>query len=143
MRPRRSAASATSAARSMSNRTRASSAASPISGSGASTTATSARRAGGATRSLQNPDRIFYPRVRDEDGVVYEVTWDDAIDTIAETLAHYQGDQFAALASPDSTNEEVYALQQFTRAVMGTNNIDRHADASPARGRSGRSRRAR
>ncbi|HEY8447517.1 MAG TPA: molybdopterin-dependent oxidoreductase [Thermomicrobiales bacterium] len=74
---------------------------------------------------VQNPERIFYPRVRDENGRTYEVTWDDAISTVAETLKHYQGDQFAALASADSTNEEVYALQQFVRAVMGTNNIDR------------------
>jgi hypothetical protein len=45
--------------------------------------------------------------------------------TVAETFAHHQGDQFAALASPDNTNEEAYLLQQFTRAVMGSNNIDR------------------
>ena len=75
---------------------------------------------------VQSPDRIYYPRVKEENGVVYEVTWEDAIDGVAETLAHYQGDGFAALASPDSTNEEVYALQQFTRAVMNTNNIDRY-----------------
>lgn len=74
---------------------------------------------------LQSPDRIFYPYVREEDGSAFEVTWEDAITTAAETLAHYQGDTFAAIASPDSTNEEVYALQLFTRAVMGTNNIDR------------------
>jgi formate dehydrogenase major subunit len=74
---------------------------------------------------IQHPDRLFYPRVRAENGMTYEVTWSDAIDTIAETLAHYQGDQFAALVSPDSTNEEAYALQQFVRAVMNTNNIDR------------------
>jgi predicted molibdopterin-dependent oxidoreductase YjgC len=74
---------------------------------------------------VQHPDRIFYPRVRAENGMTYEVTWTDAIETVAETLAHYQGDQFAALASPDSTNEEAFALQQFVRAVMNTNNIDR------------------
>lgn len=79
---------------------------------------------------IQHPDRIFYPRVKEADGVAYEVTWSDAIDSIAETLAHYQGDVFAALASPDSTNEEAYSLQQFTRAVMGTNNIDRYLTAS-------------
>ena len=92
---------------------------------------------------LQNPDRIFYPYVRDEDGSVYEVTWDDAINTAAETLAHYQGDQFAAIASPDSTNEEVYALQLFTRAVMGTNNIDRMLTPAQRVGRNGRPGRAR
>ena len=46
-----------------------------------------------------------------------------------KTLAHYQGDAFAALASPDTTNEEAYALQLFTRAVMGSNNVDRHLSA--------------
>jgi formate dehydrogenase major subunit len=75
---------------------------------------------------IQHPDRIYYPRVREQNGIAYEVTWDDAIDSIAETLAHYQGDAFAALVSPDSTNEEAYALQQFTRAVMNTNNVDRY-----------------
>ncbi|MDQ2682561.1 MAG: molybdopterin-dependent oxidoreductase [Chloroflexota bacterium] len=75
---------------------------------------------------LQSPDRIFYPYVKDDDGGRYEVTWDDAINATAETLAHYQGDQFAALVSPESTNEEIYALQMFTRAVMGTNNVDVH-----------------
>ncbi len=86
---------------------------------------------------IQHPDRIFYPRVRDTSGMAFEVTWSDAIDAVAETLAHYQGDAFAALASPDSTNEEAYALQQFTRAVMGTNNIDRYltpAEAAVDRG---------
>lgn len=83
--------------------------------------------------AVQHPDRIYYPRVREESGIVYEVTWEDAIDGIAETLAHHQGDAFAALASPDSTNEEVYALQQFTRAVMNTNNIDRYQTANQAK----------
>jgi len=87
--------------------------------------------------AVQHPDRIMYPRVREANGIPYEVTWEDAIDSIAETLGHYQGDVFAALASPDSTNEEVYALQQFTRAVMSTNNIDRYltpAEAAVERG---------
>ncbi len=74
---------------------------------------------------VQHPDRLMYPRVRDGNGV-YETTWDDAIDQAAESLAHFQGGAFAALSSPDTTNEEAYQLQVFTRAVMGTNNIDRH-----------------
>ena len=83
---------------------------------------------------VQHPDRLFYPTLRDRvdeiAGASYEVTWDDAIDLVAESLAHYQGDQFAALASPDATNEEVYVLQQFTRAVMGSPNIDRYLTPS-------------
>ncbi|MGH2534062.1 MAG: molybdopterin-dependent oxidoreductase [Thermomicrobiales bacterium] len=74
---------------------------------------------------VQHPERVFYPRTRDAGGQTYEVAWSEAIDTVAEELAHYQGGQFAALASPDSTNEEVYFLQQFARAVMHSNNIDR------------------
>jgi predicted molibdopterin-dependent oxidoreductase YjgC len=85
---------------------------------------------------IQSTDRLFYPTLRDKTGPAagqtYEVTWDDAIDLVAETLAHYQGDQFAALASPDATNEEVYILQQFTRAVMGSPNIDRYQTPSQA-----------
>ena len=73
---------------------------------------------------VQHPDRLLYPRVRDGNGV-YETNWAEAIDIAAEELAHYQGDAFAALASPDTTNEEAYQLQLFTRAVMGSNSIDR------------------
>ncbi|MDQ3694203.1 MAG: molybdopterin-dependent oxidoreductase [Chloroflexota bacterium] len=85
---------------------------------------------------VQSTDRLFYPTLRDKDGPAagqaYEVTWDDAIDLVAETLAHYQGEQFAALAAPDATNEEVYLLQQFTRAVMASPNIDRYLTPSQA-----------
>ncbi len=73
---------------------------------------------------VQHPDRLLYPRVRDANGV-YETGWTEAIDIAAEELAHYQGGAFAALASPDTTNEEAYQLQLFTRAVMSSNNIDR------------------
>jgi predicted molibdopterin-dependent oxidoreductase YjgC len=79
---------------------------------------------------VQHPERIYYPRVCEANGMTYEVTWDDAIGSIAETLAHYQGDAFACLVSPDSTNEEAYALQRFARAVMGTNNVDRYLTPS-------------
>jgi predicted molibdopterin-dependent oxidoreductase YjgC len=81
---------------------------------------------------VQHPDRLAYPRVRDERGEFYDVTWDEAVDQVVEALAHHQGDRFAALASPDGTNEEAYLLQQFTRAVMGTNNVDRHLTPNQA-----------
>ncbi len=43
---------------------------------------------------------------------------------IAEKFAASKGDKFAALASARITNEDNYLIQKFTRAVMGTNNVD-------------------
>lgn len=81
---------------------------------------------------VQSAARLFYPILRrtQRDGSIFahEATWDDAIDHVAETLAHYQGEQFAFLASPDNTNEESYVAQLFTRAVMASPNIDRYLD---------------
>lgn len=57
-------------------------------------------------------------------GEFVEVTWEQAIKYVASTLAHYKGDQFAALSSAKCTNEENFLFQKFVRAVMGTNNID-------------------
>ncbi len=76
---------------------------------------------------VQHQDRLFYPTVRDREagGQTYEVTWEDAIDLVAESFAHHQGAKFAAVASPDNTNEEIYALQRFSRAVMASGNVDR------------------
>ncbi|MCC6314497.1 MAG: molybdopterin-dependent oxidoreductase [Thermomicrobiales bacterium] len=77
---------------------------------------------------VQHQGRLYYPAVRDRataGASAYEITWEDAVELAAESLAHHQGARFAALASPDATNEEAYLLQQFTRAVMGSPNIDR------------------
>src|SRR5262245_9923622 len=73
---------------------------------------------------VQHPERLYYPRVRDATGT-FETDWGDAIDRVAEGLAHYQGDAFALLVSPDATNEAAYLLQLFGRAVMNSNNVDR------------------
>jgi len=74
---------------------------------------------------IQSADRLFYPRSRDTDGRAYEITWEEAIDLVAEGLAHYQGEAFGALASGENTNEEAYVLQQFSRAVMQSNSVNR------------------
>ncbi len=73
---------------------------------------------------VQDPMRLRYARIS-EGGEQLEVDLDEALDLVADKLRHYQGASFAALASPDNTNEDNYSLQQFTRAVMGSNNIDR------------------
>lgn len=73
---------------------------------------------------VQDPTRLRYPMVKEGDSHL-EIEMDEALDIVASKLRHYQGSQFAALASPDNTNEDNYVLQQFTRAVMNSNNIDR------------------
>jgi predicted molibdopterin-dependent oxidoreductase YjgC len=79
---------------------------------------------------IQSAARLFYPTIRRSHGggreLTHESTWDEAIEVVAESLAHLQGDQFAALVTPDSTNEEAYVAQLFTRAVMGSPNVDRY-----------------
>lgn len=73
---------------------------------------------------VQHPDRLDTAYLV-RDGELQPVSLDEALDVAASELRHYQGSAFAALASPDNTNEESYLLQQFTRAVMNSNNIDR------------------
>jgi formate dehydrogenase major subunit len=73
---------------------------------------------------VQDPRRLRYPLIRESSGQV-EVEMDEALDVVADAFRHHQGSAFAALVSLDNTNEENYTLQQFTRAVMNSNNIDR------------------
>ena len=56
------------------------------------------------------------------------VSWDQALDLVADRLVKiYERDGSNALATylcAKATNEDNYLIQKFTRAVMGTNNID-------------------
>jgi formate dehydrogenase alpha subunit len=74
------------------------------------------------TTFVTAPDRIKEPMVR-KNGALVPVSWDEALDTVAEGFANHRG-SFAAFASAKATNEDGYILQKFVRAVMGTNNID-------------------
>jgi formate dehydrogenase alpha subunit len=53
-----------------------------------------------------------------------EVSWDEALTTVAKKLKKYKGEEFALIASAKCTNEENYIAQKFARVVMGSNNID-------------------
>jgi predicted molibdopterin-dependent oxidoreductase YjgC len=76
---------------------------------------------------VQHPDRLRTPLIR-ENGDFRPATWDEALSLIAETLVliktGHGADSIGFLASAKCTNEENYLLQKFTRAVIGTNNID-------------------
>lgn len=76
---------------------------------------------------IHHPDRLKNPLIR-KNGHLVEASWQEAVELIAEKLDdirnNHGSDSLAVLSSARCTNEENYLLQKFTRAVLGTNNID-------------------
>lgn len=83
---------------------------------------------GWSTAYAIRPDnRITEPLKRIHDRF-YPVSWDEALDTISETLqdilAESGPESVGVISSARATNEDNYAAQKFARAVLKTNNID-------------------
>ncbi len=72
---------------------------------------------------VNHEERLKMPLIR-KNGRLEEASWDDALDFVAREFKKVTGDQFAVFTSAKCTNEENYIIQKFTRAVMGSNNID-------------------
>jgi len=72
---------------------------------------------------VNHPDRLKLPLIKRNDEFE-EVSWDEALEFIAENLEKYKEGDFATISSCRCTNEDNYVAQKFTRAVMGTNNVD-------------------
>ncbi|MDP3012811.1 MAG: formate dehydrogenase subunit alpha, partial [Candidatus Subteraquimicrobiales bacterium] len=76
---------------------------------------------------INYPDRLTSPLIK-KNGKFKKVSWEEAINLIAtklsETKEKFGADSISVIASAKCTNEENYLLQKFTRAVIGTNNID-------------------
>ncbi|HCL26103.1 MAG TPA: hypothetical protein DHW65_07150 [Dehalococcoidia bacterium] len=79
---------------------------------------------------VNDKSRLQTPLVR-RDGELVATTWDEALEAVATRLADYPGDAFAFLTSPNSTNEEHYLAQKFTRAAMKSNNVDQTSNIQP------------
>ena len=79
---------------------------------------------------VNDTDRLTAPLIR-RNGVLQEATWEEALDFTAERLRPLNGTQFALLASPTGTNEELYLAQKFARVVMGSNNVDLTSNTNP------------
>lgn len=76
---------------------------------------------------INHPERLKTPLIK-KNGRFIEVTWKEAINTIATKLLkikkEHGPDSIASLASAKCTNEDNYLFQKFMRAVIGTNNVD-------------------
>lgn len=73
---------------------------------------------------VHSPERLTTPLIRRRPGGPLEsASWDEALDLVTEQFVRYRG-SFAAIGTAKATNEDGYVLQKFTRAVMGTNNVD-------------------
>ena len=53
-----------------------------------------------------------------------EVSWEEALEKVAAELKGTRPDEFLMLASPDLTNESLFAAQKFVRDCIGSNGID-------------------
>ena len=76
---------------------------------------------------INHPDRLKKPLIK-ENGKFREAEWNEALDLVANKLKEikekFGPDSIGFLTSARATNEENYIAQKFTRAVLGTNNID-------------------
>ena len=79
---------------------------------------------------VNSKDRLKTPLIR-RNGMLEKATWEEALDYVAERLGEYHGPSFAMLSASDSTNEEHYLAQKFTRTVMGSNNVDYASNTQP------------
>ncbi len=80
-----------------------------------------------------NKDRITQPLVRQPNGDLKPVSWEEAFTHAGTKLRELRdgkgGKSIAVIGGNRLTNEEAYLLQKFARTIIGTNNIDHHRTA--------------
>ncbi len=79
---------------------------------------------------VNHKERLKTPLIR-RNGTLEKASWEEALNYVADRLDQYLGDSFAMLSAPDSTNEEHYLAQKFTRVVMNSNNVDYATNTQP------------
>ena len=76
---------------------------------------------------IDHPDRLRVPLIK-ENGEFREASWDEAIGLVAGRFAEIKAesgpDSLAFFTSARTGNEANYLMNKFSRAVIGTNNID-------------------
>ncbi|HEX5503359.1 MAG TPA: molybdopterin-dependent oxidoreductase [Thermomicrobiales bacterium] len=71
----------------------------------------------------QAPDRLKTPLIR-RNNRFEPASWEEALAYVALRLRDHRDGTFMGVGSTRVTTEEAYLFQLFTRAVMGTNNLD-------------------
>jgi len=75
---------------------------------------------------VNNYQRLRKP-TKFQDGAKLKIEWDQAIEIAAAKLSNCPPEKFGMIVSPNCSNEDLYIAQKFTRAVMGSNNINNSA----------------
>jgi len=70
-------------------------------------------------RHVNADTRLKSPQMR-KDQELAEVGWDEAIARAASELKTFRKSEIAVIASPYSTNEDIYLLQKFAHDILGT-----------------------
>ena len=78
-------------------------------------------------------ERITHPLVRQANGEMKAVSWEEALAHVGTKFAELRdargGTSIGVIGGNRLTDEEAYLLQKFARSVLGTNNIDHHRTA--------------
>ena len=81
-----------------------------------------------AAATLDHPDRLRTPLIRDATGHLVPATWDEALARIASQLTTIQQqhgrDAVGVFGGGSLTNEKAYLLGKFARVALRTSNID-------------------
>lgn len=81
-----------------------------------------------AAELISSPDRILEPMVRQADGTFAAVSWEYALDLVAERVsasrAEHGADSVGVFGGGGLTNEKAYQLGKFTRLALGSSRID-------------------
>ena len=72
---------------------------------------------------LYDEERLKKPLIK-ENGGFREVSWETALEIIADKLKGMDGNSVGFVNSGKLTNEDLYVVQKFARCVMKTNNLD-------------------
>ena len=81
-----------------------------------------------AATTLDHPERLRMPLIRDDTGCLVPSTWETAMTRIANRVRdvqrRYGPDAVAVFGGGSLTNEKAYWLGKFARVALGTSNID-------------------